>query len=119
MTLHYDCTLADLEDNWVEISEVWSRKEMSDLADADDYAAMLGFWTSKIKQMHIITLDGVVITNPVNLTEEILEESLDVRLCDFLGFVMMQACAHLRTLGPLSGQLQSDGVDTKTTKTKA
>lgn len=115
MTLHYDCNLEDLAENWVEISEVWTRKEMKSLADTNEIETIRDFWYNKFTGCHIVTLDGTEIVDPRDLTLEIIEEQLDSRLCDFLGYVLMQACAHLRTLGPLSGQLLSDGVE-KTAK---
>ena len=90
---------------------------MKELTLTQEIAVIEAFWHKKIVACHIETLDGEPVTDPALLTAELAESSLDARLCDFLGYVLMQAAAHLRSLGPLSGRLSSDTAEKKTTKT--
>ncbi|MCR4303216.1 MAG: hypothetical protein NUV63_03165 [Gallionella sp.] len=117
MPLRYHCSLDGMEENWVEVNPIWTRKEMRELTETQDITVIEAFWARKILACRIETLDGEPVTDPALLTAELAESSLDARLCDFLGYVLMQAAAHLRTLGPLSGRLSSDTAGTKTTKT--
>jgi len=119
MTLRYECGIEELSANWVEVSEIWTRREMVELTETQAIEVIEAFWRKKIVACHIVTIDGDAVTDPALLTAELADESLDARLCDFLGYVLMQACAHIRSLGPLSGRLSSGGVEKKTTPTPA
>jgi len=119
MTLHYDCSIEGLEENWVEVSAVWTRKELktlTDTTDTEDITVVQDLWKAKFVACNIVTISGRVISDAQDLTMDVLEEDLDIRLCDFLGYVLMQAGAHLRTVGPLSGRLLSDGAEETSTK---
>jgi len=119
MTLRYECGIEGLSENWVDVSEVWTRREMVELTQTQEIDVVEAFWQKKIVACSIATIDGGIVTDPAELTAELAEGSLDARLCDFLGYVLMQACAHVRSLGPLSGRLSSNGQGKKTTQTPA
>ncbi len=107
MALRYYCDIPGLEDNWVEVSEVWTLREVRAMlaATGDEYYDLLH---GKIEACHIERLGGEAITDPADITDEALED-VDLRLVDFLGGALPRAVEHLRSLGPTSGRLQSNG----------
>ncbi len=116
--LRYHCSLEGLEENWVEVNPVWTRKEMRDWTATKEIEEIVAFWHMKMTACHIDTLDGSgAITDPALITVETVDSALDVRLVDFLGGVLSWACVHLKSLGLASGRLSSDTSEKKTTKT--
>lgn len=118
MALRYHCSLEGLEENWVEVNPVWTRKEMRDWAATKEMDVIVAFWHTKMTACHIDTIDGSgAITDPALITVETVESALDVRIVDFLGGVLSWACVYLKSLGLASGRLSSDTAEKKTTKT--
>ena len=103
--MRFNCALAGLEDNWVEIAENWTRKEVAEWRKADTDATVLEWLRHKVTACSIATEDGDPITDPAQLTVEMMDERVDLRLIGFLGAVLFQALQELVTLGPFSGRL--------------
>lgn len=116
MPLRYHCSLEGLEENWVDVSDVWTRKEMRDWVATQNIEEIIEFWHKKIVACHIETLGGEPITDPALITMELVDDALDVRIVDFLSGVLSWACVHIKSLGLASGRLSSDTSEKKTTK---
>lgn len=105
--MRFHCTVPGLENNWVEVDERWTRKELGEMNDATTVEGFVGWLAKKLTACHIETVYGDPITDPATLTPELIDERVDVRLYDFLGRVLVQAGAALRSIGPFSGRLSS------------
>lgn len=117
MPLRYTCSLEGLEENWVDVNPVWTRKEMRDWVATQNIEEIVAFWHKKIVACHIETTEGESVTDPALITMELVDNALDVRVVDFLSGVLSWACVHVKSLGLASGHLSSDTAEKKTTKT--
>ena len=116
MALRYTCSLEGLEDNWVEVSEVWTRREQREYAEeSHTFESVRVWWEKKFTAINIIPLSGKTIKSVNLITEEVLEDKLDSRVCDFMSGVISKLIVNQKSSAPFSGQLQLDGVETKTT----
>lgn len=108
MPLRFHPEIEGLTHCWVEIEERWTRREVRELMERDDESTIVKFLRSKVTGCHLERGDG---QPPVTTTDELITniDDLDLRLVDFLGTVLIQAAAILRTLGNLSGRLGSPG----------
>lgn len=111
MPLKFKPEIEGLEHCFVEISEKWTRAEIRELTSKDDEDTILKYLGAKLQGCHLER--GIEGADPITSPEELLSEEgldqLDLRLLDFVGTVLMQAPAILRSLGPLSGRLLSPG----------
>ena len=103
--MRFDCKLDGFDGNWVDVSEVWTRREIAVMAAVSTPTALVDWLQKKRTACHIATVEGEAITSPADLTIEAIDERVDVRLYDFLGTVLIQAVGELRSVGPLSGRL--------------
>jgi hypothetical protein len=118
MALRFHCGLDGLEQNWVEVSDVWTRRELTEVTDnVRDMAVVAAYWQKKIVACHFERIVGPAIEDPSELTSDLVNDEVDIRLWDFLSAVLLQACVAVRSLGPYSGRLSSDIAGKKTTKT--
>lgn len=116
MPLRFHPEIEGLTHCWVEIEERWTRREVRELMERDDEATMVKFLRAKVTGCHLERGDG---QSPVTTTDELIAnlDDLDLRLIDFIGTVLIQAAAILRTLGNLSGRLGSPGSAKNQTQT--
>lgn len=116
MPLRFHPEIEGLTHCWVEIEERWTRREVRELMERDDEATMVKFLRAKVTGCHLERGDG---QPPVTTTDELIAnlDDLDLRLIDFIGTVLIQAAAILRTLGNLSGRLGSPGSAKNQTQT--
>lgn len=116
MPLRFHPEIEGLTHCWVEIEERWTRREVRELMERDDEATMVKFLRAKVTGCHLARGDG---QPPVTTTDELIAnlDDLDLRLIDFIGTVLIQAAAILRTLGNLSGRLGSPGSAKNQTQT--
>lgn len=112
MPVRFAVTVPGLESDWVEVSEVWTRREVKAVLEADEQA-LVGFLQTKLTGCHLTRPGADPLEEPGQIDADSLDE-LDLRLVDFLGTVLVQATAHLRSLGPLAGRLLSPGSDNST-----
>lgn len=116
MPLRFHPEIEGLTHCWVEIEDRWTRREVRELMERDDEATMVKFLRAKVTGCHLERGDG---QPPVTTTDELIAnlDDLDLRLIDFIGTVLIQAAAILRTLGNLSGRLGSPGSAKNQTQT--
>ena len=116
--LRYHCGLQGLEQNWVDVSEVWTRREIVELFENSKDPAMAEiYWHKKILACHFERIVGPAIDDPALLLSDLVDDEVDVRLWDFLSSVLFMACTAVRSLGPYSGRLSSDTSGKKMTTT--
>jgi len=115
MAIRIECSIEDFGDTWVEVSDKWTRREYRDMLDAEG-DAWLDLFHAKVEACHIQT-DGEPITDPQELTEDMLDD-VDMRVLGFLGGLFIDAAQALRSLGFMSGHVSSNGTG-KMPKTEA
>lgn len=122
MNIRLECTAAGLENNWIEIADVWARAELRAWRTAAlqmDEEALYGLMRQKIVKAHVHTVDGDLLATADDLVARL--DDLDVRISRWLGTSIDSVLKELLLLGEASKRLLFDGVDvaatTKTTPT--
>ena len=99
--------IPDLSENYIDVSDKWTRTEYKRLFDADGEET-LSITRSKLDGCHLQLDDGTFLDDPNLITDETLDR-MDMRLIGFLGSATLRACNHLRSLGFLSARPSSVG----------
>ncbi len=100
------CTTDGFTDNWVELSENWIRREVKAL-DGSNVPEVLAILRSKATACNILLSDGTVIADPLQLTEDALEDCPQ-QVWGFILGCQFRAVAALQALGNFSVRLSSD-----------
>ena len=97
----------DYKDCFVDVSEVWTMKELKDLAiaEGDKYFEI---FRKKVDAILLRDVNGVEIRDVNQLTEDFME-NIDVAMAGFLGTVLVNHIRERRSLGGLSVRLSSTG----------
>lgn len=104
------CDIEGLRDNWVDVADAWTRNELRAMLDAEG-AEFLDILHAKLEACHIEAGELGVITDPNDITEEAINENIDLRVGRFLGSAMVTACGVLSSLGNASARVLSNGTD--------
>lgn len=109
-----ECTTEGLEENWVEVSDFWTRAELSAYSktSGDEFISL---WRRKVVACHIVTGD-LVIDDPLQVHEQL--DGLDIRLMRFLTGAVTEATSYLLTLGEANKRLSFPGAGAAVTTTK-
>lgn len=108
MPIRVECSTPGLEANWIEVDEVWTRRELREFVTLRG-APFLELWVRKVTACHIEWPDGdVVVTDPAEVPAA--HDDLDVRLLGWLSSAVLVATEHILSLGEASARLSSDGV---------
>ena len=114
MAILVECTTPGLEANWIEVDEVWTRKELQAfLALRGD--AYWELWGRKVTACHVELVDGGVLNVPTAV-QQVLGD-LDIRLLRWLTAAVLMATNHLLDLGEASALLSLNGVGMAATRT--
>lgn len=105
MARRYFCDIEGLTENWVDVSEVWTRREYDLVFEAAYQENWMEWFGKKATACHIVAGE-VVLTDPAVLNDETLADA-DLRLWGFLGGVLVRAAWELKNLGNASGRLLS------------
>jgi len=100
------CTTEGFTDNWVELSENWTRREVKEL-DAANVAGVMAILRTRASDCNILLSDGTVITDPQQLAEEYLD-ACDQQVWGFILGCQFREVAALQALGNFSVRLSSD-----------
>lgn len=106
MPIRVECSTPGLEENWIEVAEVWTRKELSEFLTlrGDPFTAL---FARKVTACHLVTADGTVITDPAAALAA--RDDFDLRLVRFPTAAVLEATDHLLSLGEANKQLSSAG----------
>lgn len=100
------CTTEGFTDNWIELSESWTRREVKEL-DGSNVGEVLAILRRKAMACNILLSDGTAITDPQRLAEDALEDC-DQQVWGFILGCQFRAVAALQALGNFSVRLSSD-----------
>lgn len=115
MAIRVECSTPGLEENWVEVDEVWSRGELR------QYTTLKGeefvtLWQKKVTACNFVTVTGEAITDPKQVHDRL--DDLDLRLVGFITAAPLEATNYLLALGELNRRLSSAGSVAAGKKTK-
>ena len=106
--MRYDCTEPGFENCWVEFSDAWTRKDMrefwADLETPEQVAGWLALVQRKITGCHLATTEGDAITSGADITEQAMDERMDMRLYSWLQSVLIKAATDVAILGKAAGR---------------
>lgn len=112
MQIRIECTLPELAGNWVDLSDVWTRREASDFYAASlaaNDAVTFPLLQKKLTAVHLHLADGTPITDVATLFDRF--DDLDVRLARWLATNIMDALQRMLALGEAQRRLLFDGVE--------
>lgn len=112
MQIRIECTLPELAGNWVDLSDVWTRREASDFyaaAIAGNDAVTFPLLQRKLTAVHLHLADGTPVTDVAMLFERF--DDLDVRLARWLATNIMDALQRMLAMGEAQRRLLFDGVE--------
>lgn len=114
MPVRVECTTPGMEDNWIEVTDFWTRRELADYVEKSD-DEFRNLWRKKVTACHLVTGD-LVIDDPALVHDQI--DGLDIRLMRFLTGAVLEATNYLLSLGEANKRLSfGAGVAAKTTQT--
>ncbi len=100
------CTTEGFTDNWVDLSESWTRREVKEL-DRATVVGVLEILRKKATGCNIILSNGDVVTEVTKLTEDDLVDC-DQQVWGFILGCQFRAVAALQSLGNFNVRLSSD-----------
>jgi hypothetical protein len=98
--------------NWIELADVWTRKEMRDFYQAalsGDDERTFALLRAKLTAVHIYTVDGGIVESADALIE--CMDDLDVRIVRWLATGIMQMLQENMSLGEAKRRLLYDGIE--------
>lgn len=100
--MRYECDIPGLEDNFIELSDGWTRKEVRSFWEFQG-AEYLALVLSKLIACHLTRPGQEHVTQPVALTSDLLDE-LDIRLVHWVSSVPVKHVSELGSLGEACGR---------------
>lgn len=116
MAIRVECATPGLEANWIEVDEVWTRKELQAFVSLQG-EAYWALWGRKVTDCYIALHDNGAIDDPAMMG--LLLDELDLRLLRWLSSAVLMATNHLLSLGEASALLSLDGVGVAAAQTTA
>ena len=110
--MKFYCDIDGLEENWVDVSEKWTRREAQqvrrwDFKDNDEFWSV---FAGKVEGLHLVNELGGVINTPAEMTDEFLFDC-DERLAGFLGNILTTCVDRLSALGNAHARLSLTGTE--------
>lgn len=96
------CAIPGLEHNWIELDEVWTRKDQTDV-EAANGDQIFDILRKRATACHIVDIDGAVIDDPDDLTPGALAK-IDVRLDQFLATCIQAQIVRQRRIANFSAR---------------
>lgn len=110
MAIRIECTIDGLDDNWLQLSDTWSRREMrawyTAVLQADE-STWLPILQSKLLGVHMRLIDGTPIANADALIEQL--DNMDVRLTRWLPHSVLGALVEMLALSESSRRILLNG----------
>jgi hypothetical protein len=111
MPIRIECAAPGFERNWVEMPDVWTRRDTVEMNAAQGEA----FWELLRRRMvacHLEMATGDVIDTPAGVTVDAIQDA-DELLLAWLGNTMPIALARRRALGEASARVSSSAKETQ------
>lgn len=107
MAIRVECSTPGLEANWIEVDDVWTRKELQAFVSlvGEEYWAL---WGRKVVLCHLVLPDGGVVDDPMQVG--LVADDVDLRLLRWLSSAVLTATQYLLNLGEVSARLLLGGV---------
>lgn len=105
MAIRIECSAPGFEANWVEMPDVWTRRDTVEMNTAQGEA----FWVllrRRCTGCHLVMTTGDVIDTPAGITVDAIQDA-DELLLAWLGNTMPIALARRRALGEASARVSS------------
>ena len=105
MSVRIECSAPGFEQNWVEMPDVWTRRDTVEMQTAQGEA----FWQLLRRRMvacHLVMATGDVLDKPEAVTTDAIQDA-DELLLAWLGNTMPIALARRRALGEASARVSS------------
>lgn len=110
MAIRIECTIDGLDDNWLQLSDTWSRREMrawyTAVLQADE-STWLPILQSKLLGVHMRLIDGTLIADANALIEQL--DNMDVRLTRWLPHSVQGALVEMLALSESSRRILLNG----------
>lgn len=110
MAIRIECTIDGLDDNWLQLSDTWSRREMrawyTAVLQADE-STWLPILQSKLLGVHMRLIDGTPIADADALIEQL--DNMDVRLARWLPHSVLGALVEMLALSESSRRILLNG----------
>lgn len=116
MPVRVSCSTEGLEENWIEVTEVWTRRELTDFMTQKGQP-FLDLFAAKVTAVHLVRMDGTVLTDPANVL--LGRDELDLRLFRFPVSAVLEATDYLLGLGEANKLLSPDGAGLAAKTTRA
>ena len=103
MSIRIECSAPGFTDNWVEMPDVWTRRDTVEMNAAQGEA----FWELLRRRMlgcHLVMATGTVLDTPAAVTVDAIQDA-DELLLAWLGNTMPIALARRRALGEASARV--------------
>lgn len=107
--MKFTCNLEGFEGNWIEFSDVWTRREGKELFELPESEAFNKYAPLKCVACHIELSEGEPITNPAKLTYESMDDA-DARVFGFVARALFNAYQEMQRLGNASARLSSNTI---------
>jgi hypothetical protein len=106
MPVRIECTAPGFEQNWVEMADTWTRREVVEMNAVSGEA----FWELLRKRTiscHLVMATGVSLDTPAAITTDAIQDA-DELLLAWLGYAMPLSLAKRRALGEVSARVSSN-----------
>ena len=107
--MKFTCNLEGFEGNWIEFSDVWTKREGDELFTLPEREAFDKYMALKATACHIEQGDQEPITNPAKLTYDAFDD-IDARLFGFVARALFNAYQEMQRLGNASARLSSNTI---------
>lgn len=116
MPVRVSCSTEGLEENWVEVSDRWTRKELTEFLTLKG-KPFLDMFAAKVTACHLVRMDGTVLNDPAQVLLE--RDELDLRLVRFPVSAVLEATDYLLGLGEANKLLSPGGAGLAAKTTRA
>lgn len=109
MGVKYFSEIEGYEDNFIEVTDKWTVKEMRSLADSEE-AEYFELFRKKVEAMFVKDTEGVEFTNPREFSPENII-NFDVAIAGFVGSILPIHVRKRRNLGGINVRQSSPSND--------
>ena len=105
--MRIECTAPGLERNWVDVADLWTRRDTTEMYAAQG-EAFYELLRRRLVACHVELTTGQAIDTPAGITTDAIQDA-DEAVLGWLGVVLPIALAKRRALGEASARVSSAG----------